>query len=306
MPSHFLVKVCAWSLGITLFWAIPACATPLTPGSEVSQATVSSAKKRQLSEPLQVLQELATADVVYLGETHDRPEDHQAQLAIIQALHQLQPRMAIAMEMFQQPYQSALNRYLAGEIDEAELQRQSQYSQRWGFPWEYYAPILRFAREKKIPVIALNTPSEITRKVARQGLGSLTAEEQQQIPPVAELRTDDTQYRQYLLNLYQDMHQGKGSSASFDRFFLAQVLWDETMAARVADFLTAHDHRPVVVLAGQGHLIYGYGIPNRVARRMQRVKKFRQRLILLNPDETDMAHTEPAIADYFWQTAKPD
>lgn len=214
-------------------------------------------------------QKLARANVVYLGETHDNPEDHKIQLQIIQELGRRNRKIAIAMEMFQQPYQNILNRYLAGKLSEQELVEQSNYNQ-WGYPWEYYAPLVRFAKEKQLPVIALNIPIEITRQVTRSGLESLTTQQRKLIPPFSEIRTDNAEYRQLLAETFgQHQHSGHGNSSNFERFFLAQVLWDETMAAQVAKFIKANPNYQVVVLAGTGHIIYGYGIPSRVARRLQ-------------------------------------
>jgi uncharacterized iron-regulated protein len=48
----------------------------------------------------QVLPELRQAGVIYLGETHDRAADHQAQLALIQALYAQHGDLAIGLEMF--------------------------------------------------------------------------------------------------------------------------------------------------------------------------------------------------------------
>jgi hypothetical protein len=98
---------------------------------------------------------LQTADVVYLGERHDSAADHAAQLEIIEALHAENPDLAIALEMFQRPFQPVIDRYLAGEITEAELVAQTEYLERWGFPWEFYAPFLRFAQANELPVLAL-------------------------------------------------------------------------------------------------------------------------------------------------------
>ncbi len=246
----------------------------------------------------QIITESAKAQVVYLGETHDSVKDHENQLKIIKGLHQRRPKIAIAMEMFQHPYQGVINQYLAGELTESELIEKSEYKKRWGFPWEYYAPILSFAKEKKLPVLALNTPSEITRKVARQGLESLTAEEKKSIPPVAEIRTDNQEYRQLALAAFQH-HQagGHGNSASAERFFLAQVLWDETMASGIANFVQENPNYQVIVLAGQGHVVYGYGIPSRVERRLKDRKNFLQRSVLLSPP-SDAAPKNKQIADF--------
>lgn len=137
----------------------------------------------------------------------------------------------------------------------------------------------------------------MTRKVAREGLESLTLEQRQFIPPFSEIRTDNAQYRQLLLRNFQQHQQSK--SANFELFFLAQVLWDETMAERIAQFLQANPNYQVVVLAGQGHIVYGYGIPSRVARRMKD-KQLLQRSVLLSPSEATAIDKKP-IADFIWQ-----
>lgn len=292
MRKHQLFKLCAWSLGIFLI-----CSTPAYPQST---STLSQLLTQQLTQS-QILQELGKANVVYLGEIHDSPEDHKAQLKILQALHQKNPKIAIAMEMFQRPYQNILDKYLAGKITEAQLIEQSEYEKRWGFPWEYYAPILRFAKTNQLPVLALNTPVEVTRKVARQGLESLTASERQYIPPVSEIRTDNADYRKMVQESYQQHQQaGHGNSSSFERFFTTLVLWDETMAEAIAKFIQANPDYQVVVLAGQSHIMYGYGIPSRVERRLSN-KRLIQRSVLLSVSAEDKAKTGKKIADYFWQ-----
>lgn len=256
--------------------------------------------KNSCITPQNALQELAKAKVVYLGETHDNPEDHKIQLQIIQELQQRNRKVALAMEMFVQPSQNILNRYLAGKLSEQEFVQQSNY-QQWGYPWEYYAPILRFAKEKQLPVVALNIPIEITRQVSRSGLESLTPQQKKLIPPFAEIRTDNAEYRQLLAEAFgQHQHSGHGNSKDFERFFLAQVLWDETMADGVAKFIKANPNYQVVVLAGSGHIIYGYGIPSRVERRLQD-KQLVQRSVLLSSPKEQSADSKKAIADFIWQ-----
>ncbi len=297
----YFVRLGVWFLIAGLVCASPALAQTPIASSAGSRALVSSPQNPSY-DPQSVLQKLAAVDVVYLGETHDSADDHRAQLAMIQALHQLNPHLAIAMEMFQRPYQSVLDRYLAGTITEAQLKTLTEYETRWGYPWEYYAPILRFAQENGLPVIALNAPTEVIRTVARGGLKSLTVSDRRFIPAVSELRAQPDAYRERMRLIYQDIHQGKGTSDSFDRFFLAQIVWDETMADRVSQFLRTNPQTTVVVLAGQGHIIYGDGIPSRVARRMQTTRRgsVSQSLILLNPSQEETAQSERPIADYFW------
>jgi uncharacterized iron-regulated protein len=223
---------------------------------------------------------LATADVIYLGEIHDRPADHAAQLALLQALHAQNPHLAIALEMFQQPYQSALDAYSAGDIGLTELRQRSEYDTRWGYPWAYYAPILEFGRRQRVPLVALNAPTEAVRMVGRKGLAALDPANFPSVPPVADMDLQRPAYRSLLRRIYDDLHQGHGSSRGFDTFFQAQVLWDETMAAAIATLYAQQRDRQIVVLAGQGHVVYGYGIPAGVARRQPEV---RQATVLLSP-----------------------
>ena len=293
------MKLYAWALTYLLvgsfLWTAPAIANSRSPWRSPLGTTLNSDT---------VLEDLAQATVVYLGETHDNPADHQAQLELIQALHSRNgTQIAIAMEMFQRPYQVALDQYLAGAISETELQQRTQYQQRWGFPWEYYAPVLQFAQTQQLPVLALNTPTEITQQVARQGLESVSKDNHQWIPATSEIDLSNAAYRQRIQEVYKAIHQGRSVSNSFDYFFQAQVLWDETMADSIANFLKTHPDYQVIVLVGQGHIVYGDGIPNRVARRMRGGLQngFQQRSILLNPDDETLAEeNQGAIADYIW------
>ncbi|PSB33994.1 ChaN family lipoprotein [Chlorogloea sp. CCALA 695] len=256
--------------------------------------------KKRIIGRSQLLHQLALAKVVYLGETHDNAEDHRLQLEIVQQLYKKNSKLAISLEMFQRPYQGVVNDYLAGKIDEQELLDKTEYKQRWGYPWEYYAPIVQFAKAKKLPILALNTPTEITRLVAKNGLERLTPAQSKFIPPLAEIHTDNAEYRQLMLGIFQQ-HQAeaKGNSSGFEKFFQAQVLWDETMAEGIAEFIQANPGYQVVVLVGQGHIVYNYGIPSRVARR---VKRLNQRSVLLSTDLDEKTERNAPIADFiFWQ-----
>jgi uncharacterized iron-regulated protein len=249
-----------------------------------------------------MIRQLESADVVYLGETHDRARDHATQLAIIQTLHDRQPDLAIGLEMFQRPYQQLLDRYIAGDLSEADLRDRSEYDERWGFDWELYAPILRYAKAQKIPLIALNTPTEVTRKVSRQGLNRLNWSDKRFIPPLSAIQMTPDAYRKMLAAIFTSMHPaGKTTDPDrFERFFQAQVLWDETMAERIAQTprpMTDRRLKTIVVLVGQGHLVYRYGIPDRVKRRRP---EWTQQVILLSPesglDQVDA--TGRPIADF--------
>ncbi len=289
MSKNLSFKVCAYSLGILLLFSFPVYAEKI----------VNPRLKSQTYPEEQIFPQLEQSQVIYLGETHDRMADHQLQLEIIQKLYRQNPKIAIAMEMFQRPAQNILDLYVAGKITETELIEQTEYPKRWGFLWQNYQAILQFAQANQVKVLALNTPSEITRKVARQGLESLTESERKSIPPLTELITDNSAYRQLVLNSFQEHHQNNlGSSASFERFFLAQVLWDETMAETISKFAKINPDYQIIVLAGQMHIVYGFGIPSRVARRFAN-RKLSQTLILLN-SSLNLDSSEQPMADFLW------
>ncbi|MEM6449471.1 MAG: ChaN family lipoprotein [Cyanobacteria bacterium P01_D01_bin.105] len=241
-----------------------------------------------------VLTAIAPSQVIYLAETHSDPADHQAQLEIIQALSAA-GEVAIGLEMFQRPFQEALDAYLAGEIDEAALIIASEYETRWGFDWNFYAPILRYAKENKIPLLALNTPAEITRKVARTGLESLEGDDLRYIPPVSDIDLSDQAYRDWIASVF-NAHGGAGHSLNFDNFFAAQVLWDETMAERVVEQLAEQPESQVIVLTGEGHVLNDYGIPDRVERRLPAIV---QSSVQLVPDEQS---ANADAVDFVWVT----
>ncbi len=250
-----------------------------------------------------ILKQLFQAQVIYLGETHDHPPDHKAQLEILQKLYAREPNLAIALEMFQKPFQAKIDQYLNGTLTESELLTQTEYPKRWSFNWDFYAPILRFAKTNRIPVLAINTPSEVTRKVARTGLESLASDDLQWIPPIAEIDTTSALYRQRVKETYQSFHSAHGNSDGFDRFFQAQVLWDETMADAIAQYWLKNRNRKVVVLVGQGHLVYDDGIPSRVERRLKTVPNWQQYSVLLNPSSELQAPQSRPVADSFWFTS---
>ncbi len=210
-----------------------------------------------------IIDNAAGKKIVYVGEYHDRFAHHDVELQVIKSLYRKNPQIAIGMEMFQRPYQQALDDYVSGTIDERAFLKKSEYFKRWSFDYNLYKPIIDFARAEKIPLVALNLRSEITDKVSREGMGGLTAVEKQEIP--SETDFSDSDYRERLKQVFAE-HKGS-SERNFDYFYQAQILWDETMAMSIDEYLKKNPDRQMVVLAGQGHLAYGSGIPRRAFRR---------------------------------------
>ncbi len=210
-----------------------------------------------------IIEKISEKRIVYAGERHTAYEDHVVQLEIIKGLLSRGSEVAIGMEMFQKPYQKALDDYIGGRTDEREFLKASRYFKTWRFDYNLYRDILRFAREKKIPVVALNIRNEIIEKVSKKGIDSLSEEEKKELPEHMDMTDED--YKKRLKEAYE-AHTAL-DMMSFENFYQAQIIWDETMAQSVHRYLKENPDRRMVVIAGAGHVGYGSGIPKRAFRR---------------------------------------
>lgn len=214
-------------------------------------------------EVTELFARLRTTRVVYVGERHDQPADHGVQYAVLRGLHGDEPSLAIGMEMFQVPFQEALDQWSAGRIDETVLRRDTEYDKRWGFDFEMYRPMLEYARNRSIEVVALNAPREVAYAVAQGGVDSLDPELRAALP---ELDLDNAEHRA-MFDAEFDVGE-HGAQETVDLYYQAQVVWDETMGSRVAETLERADGpAKVIVFAGRVHVKRGLGIPDRAAKR---------------------------------------
>lgn len=210
-----------------------------------------------------IIDRLLDKRIIYVGEQHDRYEHHLTQLEVIKALKEKGYDIAIGMEMFIHKNQKALDDYIEGKIDEREFLRQSQYFKTWGFDYVLYRDILNFARDNRIPVIALNIPREIVNKVGRSGIESLSEDEKKELP--SEMDMTDEEYKLRLKETFEK-HEGS-EERNFENFYQSQIIWDEIMAQRIDEYMKENPSKKMVVIVGGGHLIYSSGIPKRAFRR---------------------------------------
>ncbi|HSW33010.1 MAG TPA: ChaN family lipoprotein, partial [Steroidobacteraceae bacterium] len=123
-----------------------------------------------------LLERSTQAGIVLLGESHDSHEHHRWQLQVITALHSRHPELVIALEMFPRRVQPALDRWVAGEVDEAEFLRSSEWRQVWSFDPALYLPIFHFARMNRIPMVALNVDPALAREIGSAGFDAVPAQ----------------------------------------------------------------------------------------------------------------------------------
>jgi len=225
---------------------------------------VSVAKKTGRTLTLkQLLQEIKNNQVIYIGENHDNSSHHLVQLYIIKTLYNQNKRIAIGMEMFQSKFQNAVNDYIFGNMSEQQFLDKTEYNKRWGYDYSLYKPIIDFAKTNNIPIIALNIESEVIKDISKKGISKLHASDLNKLP--IHIDFTNNKYRKFLYEIFKD-HPNQNKK-SFEKFYSIQLVWDEYMAEKIDSFLKNNEKYQIVVLAGNGHIVHGYGIPQRLFDR---------------------------------------
>lgn len=185
-----------------------------------------------------------SADVILFGESHNSAISHWLQNVLARELRAAGP-LTIGMEMFESDQQQALNRYLAGEIKAEQLD--SVGEGLWSNFKTDYQPLVDWAAENDVPVIATNVPRKYARVVFKEGfsgLESLSDDEKMLLPalPVPY----DASLPGYV-KMLEMMPGGHGG----ETFPMAQAIKDATMA----HFITTRKQtgRPFLHLNGSYH-----------------------------------------------------
>jgi uncharacterized iron-regulated protein len=244
-------------------------------------------------------------DVVYVGETHDQPLDHEAQFEALKAMRIARgSKIAVGFEMLNQTLQPIMDDYAAGRITEEEFLSKADWKKEWGFDFNMYKPLFDFIVANKLRGLALNVPKKVVGKIARTGLESLTAEEKQFLPEKVEI-TAHKKYNEFLKASFA----GHGDSPmakmfTIENYLASMAAWNEGMGNKIAEFLNANPGYSVLVIAGNGHVIYNAAIPASVKAR---VKGVRQASFYTEdgdcPEKMNKDHKD--MANYMWYIKHP-
>ncbi len=249
----------------------------------------------ETGEPLsfeRFIEQLESRDLVFIGEVHDNPEHHLIQVQILQSLMARQGPLTVAMEFFQKPQQAIVDRYLAGKSTESEFLEEVNWKKQWSFDYSFYRPLILAVKEKGGKILAINAPNDIVKKVARTGLSSLDPDERSQLADDIDLNKE--KHRTYLQEVFKN--EAHHVLNDFDYFYQAQCVWEDTMAENISKALK-NKNEVMVVLAGNGHIINKYGIPDRTLGRTP----VEMATVVLWPMEERLIITKQA-ADYVWLT----
>jgi uncharacterized iron-regulated protein len=269
--------------------------TPLTLSikgrpTRLTENTILKTDTASVVSQSQLISGLAASRVIYVGEIHNNPSHHAIQLKIIKALAKSTPHLMIGMEMFDHTYQPVLDQWSAGKMDEATFLRRTHWYVNWRFDFSLYRDILEYAKKKRLRIIALNIPFDIPPKIRIGGIDSLTAVDRRQLP--AAIDTGNAAHRAYMKKIFRMHAFAFGGHANFEYFYEAQCAWEDSMAQAIADYLGSGR---MVVLAGDGHIIRKFGIPDRAFALTHAPFK----TIYLAPVDSE---ADLDWADYIWAT----
>ncbi|GAB6061085.1 ChaN family lipoprotein [Desulfonatronum parangueonense] len=205
-------------------------------------------------------------DFILIGESHTNTCDHRFQKDALLALSASNQDLALGLEMVPWSAQDILDDFNRGVIDLEELEEKLGWREYWGYSFSLYSPILAQARELGIPVLGLNVPKELLHRVRTDGMESIPPDDRGLLPHV--IIPPPPQQESLLeeeFSLHIEMMPERTAEAGFEleRFILIQSLWDTQMAFSAIHWQNTLE-RPLVILAGSGHVEYGHGIPHRL------------------------------------------
>jgi len=230
-----------------------------------------------------LIAETAKHPVVLLGERHDSAEHHRWQLHTLAALHAREPNMVIGFEMFPRRVQPALDRWVRGELTVKEFLAESSWAEVWGFEPGLYLPLFHFARQHRLPMVALNVDRSVVSRIGRDGWAAVPSDERAGLsdpaaPPEAyrdslarvfavkkRVGTRNVDMAAPMPEIADDEIAAAKEDSAFGRFVEAQLTWDRAMAEAIAEARRRPEAPLVVGIVGAGHAEHGWGIGTQLA-----------------------------------------
>lgn len=274
-----------------------------------------------------VVRAMGAHQVVFVGETHDDPTAHLLELELLRRAHAAYgagspaspPRpVTLSLEFFERDAQLPLDEYLAGLVPESVLRTDAR-------PWPRYQtdyrPLVEFAKEQGLAVIAANAPRRYVTLVARQGrsaLDELSDAARALLPPLPYPAASAAYRDQWIATISRVMQlEGMkcgvpvaraaappGAHQNMGNQFDSQVLWDASMAHAIARHLEARPEALVLHMVGGFHVERGTGTPELLQHYLPGARAL---IVSLRPVD-DVGAFQPAPAgewgDFVIQTEK--
>lgn len=234
----------------TLFIAIISVILPLTASAQIYEGSTNT----QI-ELNQVIEQIKPGQILVIGELHGLTPIHDQQMSILQALRASGHKIAVGMEFFNYTDQALISDFRSGSLNEADFKK----AIGWGSTdFNLYGPQLLFGEAG----LGINIPRAVTSQISKNGLASLSPEQQLLMPPDFTMGNDAYKRR------FFDVMGGHVPPEKFINYFAAQSTWDETMAWQALNFVKANPDYIYVIIVGEFHVAYGGGLPDRLRARL--------------------------------------
>lgn len=256
--------------------------------------------------PAVLARELAGADVVLLGETHDNPDHHNLQAWIIRELVRKGRKPAVAMEMIGADQQPQLAAYLGKPGAKPEgLGAALGWNQHWP-DWSIYTPIAKAVMDNNLNFVPADADAERIEQVGRGGLRTLTDPERTRLGLGTPLGTP---LMAALLEEIRTAHCNLLPAAEIEPMSQVQRFRDAAMADNLLT-ATTRSKGGTVLIAGAGHVRNDRGVPYYLSQRAPQLRTLSVALVEVDDKVKDPmalvpkdAAGRPAV-DYVWFTTR--
>ena len=203
-------------------------------------------KKQKSISMNDIVTDMDKADVLFFGEDHNDSIGHYLEAALFKRLHSKYPlKTALSLEMFHTDVQPEVDEYLAGLISEKNFVKEGR---AWG-NYKDYKPLMEYAKQNKLKVIAANAAARYSNAVTMGGLKVLENFPKTSFNFLPPLPIDTAQGRYY----EKFTETLGGHSMGSMKIYQTQNLWDATMAWSINKFLKANRGFKVFQLNGRFH-----------------------------------------------------
>ena len=209
------------------------------------------------------LNQVSPGSIVLVSEFHNHGPHHANQIEVINKLKQKGFTVSVGLEFFNYTDQKKIEDFLAGKMSESDFLKAIKWGKDNFANWRTQ---VRSTLGTNGSTLGLNAPRTLSRAISRNGLDSLTPEQQAILPP--NFRIGSKNYRERFENI-----MGGGHSLpkdAMDRYFTSQSLWDDTMAWIAREYIVQNPTHVLVICVGDFHAAFGGGLPDRLKARGQR------------------------------------
>lgn len=218
------------------------------------------------------LDSVARCRLVFLGEIHSVPQIVAMQAAVMKKMASMPGTLHVVFEHFSFEMQEILEDYQAQKIPFDEMVVRYKQIGTEGHNLQPYKPLLEYTKEVRasVKLHAGFLPRTYARQLMKESeAAALTSAAKWLKPNTTSLEGTDFHY-----NLFESMlsgrniHDGNPPMDRFQQIFKAQLLKDVAMAQKISTLIRESDDENdrFLVIAGNGHLSYYQGVPERVLR----------------------------------------